>query len=88
MAKLFVVQNSDSNMTIVSEWNDNPNGAKQAFHNTCKNLWADANTQKATVKILDEQLDNYEGYRESIIKAQEQAEEPTAKRSTKSTKYF
>ena len=68
--KLFVVQNANSNMTIVSEWNDNPNGAKQAFHNTCKNLWADKDTTKATVKILDEQLDCYEGYVESIIKAE------------------
>ena len=68
--KLFVVQNANSNMTIVSEWNDNPNGAKQAFHNTCKNLWADKDTIKATVKILDEQLDCYEGYAESIIKAE------------------
>lgn len=69
MAKLFVVQNADSNMTIVSEWNDNIKGAKQAFHDTCKNLWADSGTTNATVKILDEQLDNYEGYKESIHKA-------------------
>ena len=69
MAKLFVVQNADSNMTIVSEWNDNPSGAKQAFHNTCKNLLADAQTSNATVKIMDEQLDTYEGYKEFISKA-------------------
>lgn len=68
--KLFVVQNANGNMTIVSEWADNPNSAKQAFHNTCKNLWADKDTTKATVKILDEQLDTYEGYVEHIIKAE------------------
>jgi len=68
--KLFVVQNANGNMTIVSEWANNPNGARQAFHNQCKNLWADKDTTKATVKILDEQLDTYEGYVEHIIKAE------------------
>ena len=69
--RLFVCQNTNGNMTIVSEWNDNPNGAKQAFHNTCKNLWADKDTTKATVKILDEQLDKVDKYEEIIVHAVE-----------------
>ena len=67
--KLNVVQSANSNMTIISEWTDNPNGAKQAFHNQCKNLWADKDTTKAVVKIFDEQLDVFEGYSEFINKA-------------------
>ena len=54
MEKLFVVQTADGNMTIVSEWTDNPNGAKQAFHNQCRMLYSDKDTSSAYVAILDE----------------------------------
>lgn len=72
--KLFVVQTASGNMTIISEWTDNPNGAKQAFHNTCKNLYADKNTTSAYVAILDEQLDIYGGFKEFINKPQPEPE--------------
>lgn len=66
--KLFVVQIANGSMTIVSEWNDNPNGAKQAFHNQCKNLYADKDTTQAYVAIIDEQLDVYQGFKEFVNK--------------------
>lgn len=70
MNKLFIVQTANGNLTIVSEWNDNPNGAIQTFHNTCKNLWADKDTTQAYVEILDEQMNVYKGYREFINKVE------------------
>ena len=78
MAKLFVVQNSNSNMSISSEWDNNPQGAMTAFHNLCAALWNDAGAVQATVKIMDEQLDCYNGKSELI--------EHDAKKSTKSSK--
>lgn len=68
--KLFICQSTNGNMTIVSEWTDNRNGAIQAFHNTCKNLYADKDTTQAYVAIFDEQLNVYEGYREFINKVE------------------
>ena len=73
--KLFVVQTANGSMTIISEWTDNPNGAKQAFHNQCKNLYADAQTEQAYVAILDEQLDVYQGFKEFVNKVQPEPEE-------------
>lgn len=66
MGKLFVVQCVNGNMSIVSEWVDNENGAKQAFHNTCKNLWASSDVITGMVAILDTQLDVFQGYKEFI----------------------
>lgn len=68
MEKLFVVQCTGGNMTIVSEWNNNPNGAKQAFHNQCRLLYSDAQTTTAYVAIFDEQLDVYGGFKEFVNK--------------------
>ena len=66
--KLFVVQIANGNMTTISEWTDNPNSAKQAYHNTLKNLYADKDTTQAYVAILDEQLDVYQGCKEFVNK--------------------
>lgn len=38
MATYDVVQKVNGNITVVSSWKDNLNGAKQAFQNQCKNL--------------------------------------------------
>jgi len=70
MGKLFVVQTVNGSMTIVSEWRDNENGAKQAFHNQCRLLYSDAATTSAYVAILDEQLDVYQGFKEFVNKVQ------------------
>ena len=68
MSKLFVEQVVNGNKTIVSEWNDNEQGAKVAFHNLCVDLLNDANTDKALVQITDETMNKWNGYREDIDK--------------------
>ena len=68
--KLSVVSNINGAFKIESEWTDNEKGAIVAFHQKCASLWNDSATVKATVKILDEQLDNYGGYSELIIHPQ------------------
>ena len=66
--KLFVIQTSDGNLTIISEWGDNPTGAKQSYHNQLKNLYADKDTTQAYVAIIDEQLNVYQGFKEYVNK--------------------
>ena len=68
MAKLDVVQKVNGNLTVVSTWVDNKNGAKQAFHERCKLLYADTETTKGVVAILDDNLDVVDGMKEFIDK--------------------
>ena len=73
--KYAVVRCTDSNYDIHSE-HPNIEAAKIAFHSYCAALWNDENTKRATVKIMDENLDNAEGYRDFIHHEQEQTNEP------------
>lgn len=66
--KYDVVQKVNSNITVVSTWTDNLVGAKQAFHNQCKNLYADKDTTGGVVAILDDNLDIVDGKKEYIVK--------------------
>ena len=75
--KLFVVKVVNGNMTIVSEWTDNEQGARVSFHDTCKSLWNAADVIKATVKILDDQMDCYQGISETIVHLEPEAEAST-----------
>lgn len=70
MAKLDVVQKVNGNIVVKSTWTDNPNGAKQAFHDVCKNLYADKDTTSGVVVILDDNLDVFQGMKEFIQKEQ------------------
>jgi hypothetical protein len=79
--KLFLAQVATSdqgtNMTIVSEWTDNSDGAIMAFHAQARVLRGEASVLSYTVKILDEQLNVYDGYVESYAKPVEpEPEEP------------
>lgn len=47
-----------------------PEAALVEFHGRCRALWNEPTVIKATVKILDEQLDCYQGYSEIITHAQ------------------
>lgn len=67
--KLFVTQIVNGNMTVVSEKTDDSQGAKVAFHNTAKNLWNEVTVTEADLKILDEQMNSFEGYAEHISHA-------------------
>ena len=46
--------------------------AKTQFHGLCQSLWNASDVTTATVKIVDEQLDTVDGYKEIINKAQAQ----------------
>lgn len=63
-----VVQKVSGNIVVVSSWTDNLNGAKQAFHERCKLLYADTETTSGVVAILDDNLDVVEGKKEFINK--------------------
>ena len=73
--KYAVVRCTDSNYDIHSE-HPNIEAAKIAFHSYCAALWNDKNTKMAVVKIMDENLDNAEGYRDFIYHETEQINEP------------
>lgn len=68
--KYDVVQNANGTTTVVSSWDDNKNGAFQAFHHQCELLYSDGQTTKATVKVLDENLNVVDGKIEYINKVQ------------------
>ena len=73
--KYAIVKCTDTNFAIHGEY-PTIEAAKIAFHQFSAALWNDPKTTKATVKIIDEQLDCAEGYRESINKVTEAANEP------------
>ena len=68
--KYAVIAVTNGNYNIHAEgFTDNPDGAKVSYHDYCKALWNDPDTTKATVAIVDENLDVLEGkYKEEIIK--------------------
>lgn len=63
--KYAIIKCTDTNFAVHGEYPD-LNAAKVAFHQYSAALWNDPSTEKAMVKIVDEQLDTVEGYRESI----------------------
>lgn len=68
--KLFVTQvakdNQGTNVTVLSEWTDNTDGAIMAFHEQARALRGDESVLAYTVKILDEQLNQYMGFVETL----------------------
>ena len=67
--KYAVIKCTGGNFNIHSEgYLDNPNGAKVTYHDLCKALWNDPDTQTACVMIVDENLDVLPGYKEFISK--------------------
>ena len=66
MAKLYVVKVTNGTIETASEWNNNPKGAKVSFHQICATLWNEDDVITGEVKILDENLNRYEGYEERI----------------------
>lgn len=71
--KYAIIKCTDTNFAIHGEY-PTIEAAKIAFHQFSAALWNDPGTEKAMVKIMDEQLDCAEGYREFINK--EQTNEP------------
>lgn len=66
---LDVIQKVSGNLSIVSSWgDDNIAGAKAAYHNQCKLLYADAETKSGVVALLNDKLDVVDGCKEFIDK--------------------
>ena len=68
--KYAVIAVTNGNFNVHAEgFTDNPDAAKVSYHDYCKALWNDAETTKATVAIVDENLDVLEEkYKEEINK--------------------
>ncbi len=60
MAKFDVIQKYNGNFTLVSSWEDNRAGAKQAYHHQCSLLYSD-NAFGAVVEVVDDNLDVVDG---------------------------
>lgn len=73
--KYAIVKCTNTNFAIHGEY-PTIEAAKIAFHQFCAALWNDPGTKKGMVKIVDDQLDCAEGYREFIHHEQEQTNEP------------
>lgn len=71
--KYAIIRCTDTNFAVHGEY-PTIEAAKIAFHQFSAALWNDPVTTRAMVKIVDEQLDCAEGYREFINK--EQTNEP------------
>jgi len=68
--KLAVVDNVNGVFKVESEWNVPDAAAAQgaivAFHSRCTVLWNAPDVAKATVKILDENLNLFGDYEETV----------------------
>lgn len=71
--KYAIIKCTDTNFAVHGEY-PTIEAAKIAYHQLSAALWNDPGTEKAMVKIVDEQLDNVEEYREFIHHDQEQTE--------------
>lgn len=73
--KYAIIRCTDTNFAVHGEY-PTLEAAKVAWHQYSAALWNDPGTTKATVKIVDEQLDCVEGYQELIIHSVEPTDEP------------
>ena len=73
--KYAIIKCTDTNFAVHGEY-PTIEAAKIDFHQFSAALWNDPSTEKATIKIVDEQLDCAEGYREFIHHETEQTNEP------------
>ena len=72
--KYYVVQASNGNISIVSEWDDITK-AIVAFHDRCKVLWNAADVYEGYVEIVySADLNVVDGYKEHITHPQTEAE--------------
>ena len=70
--KYAIVKCINGNYSVHAEGITDINAAKTSFHQLCATLWNAPDVVTATVKIMDENLDNAEGYRDFIYHEQEQ----------------
>ena len=72
--KYAIIKVINSNYSVHAEDITDIANAKTQFHGLCQTLWNAPDVITACVKIVDEQLDNVEGYRETIRHPVEQQE--------------
>lgn len=76
--KLYIEQIADGIKTIVDTKEDEQS-ARISFHSTCRGLWNDDNTERARVRITDEQFNTFGTWIEEIDKTGEDHETVTGK---------
>lgn len=64
--KYAIIKVINGNYSIHAEGITDINSAKVNFHGLCQTLWNAPDVLKACVKIIDENLDTVEGYKEVI----------------------
>lgn len=64
--KYAIVKVVNGNFSIASEHGEDLKAAKVAFHGACQTLWNAPDVITAEVKIVDEQLDCVDDYKEFI----------------------
>lgn len=66
---LDVIQKVNGNTVVVSSWGDDAlSSAKASYHDRCKLLYADPDTTRGVVALLDNNLDVVDGCKEFIVK--------------------
>lgn len=74
--KYAIIKVINGNYFIHSEGMTELASAKTQFHGLCQALWNESSVITAEVKIMDEQLDCVEGYKEFIHHDSQPAPEP------------
>lgn len=64
--KYAIIKVVNGSYSVHAEGFTDINAAKVNFHGLCQSLWNAPDVLTATVKIVDENLDNVEGYRDYI----------------------
>ena len=64
--KYAIIKVINGNYAVHAEGVTDVNAAKVSFHNLCAALWNEPSVVTACVKIVDENLDAADGYREFI----------------------
>jgi hypothetical protein len=72
--KYYVIQSSNENVSIVSEWSD-LNSAIVAYHDRCNILWNAKDVVTGIVTLVDSNLLTVGMYRETISHPQENTTE-------------
>lgn len=73
--KYAIIKCVNGNYSVHAEGITEISSAKTTFHGLCQMLWNAPDVITATVKIVDENLDNVEGYRDFITHPVEETEE-------------
>lgn len=70
--KYAIIKCVNGNYSVHAEGITEVSSAKTTFHGLCQMLWNAPDVITATVKIVDENLDNVEGYRDFITHPEEE----------------